>query len=425
MKTISIALLAVMLVACGDWGSSSQPPPPPPPPPPSEGTLLSEECDGYTLVRELADGAGGSTFERTDESEECGWIPPSLTVEIDDTFGDRFKPVVIDVEYTEQGEPADWTYETDLRSSKQGNTLLVWGNGDTYEDQVLINGEPYLVQLSAEPRCEKVNVNTDCQGYRNSGRADGQIYYGEDDDQIVEWELIVLLYGGACGAPSVVRGLCDDPTDARLSGIQYRVDKYNVAMEKSGVHARFVLKGVHYVETTSLITGRRIADYLEADIAIGLGTTCPATCGCAYAYNTYNAPGFGWSVCGWQTDLHEMGHAIGLAHGPENSANQASGYLFSEFGHGWMFSQCNGSGDIMSYAPNRSRFFNSRLTCAETYDGSTDDETKVTDRSYADSAYHLNRIRYDVSLVNDEYNEGTAKSLRFIEPDEPLELILD
>ena len=31
------------------------------------------------------------------------------------------------------------------------------------------------------------------------------------------------------------------------------------------------------------------------------------------------------SDCGEITDLHEIGHSVGLAHGPDNSSNQAFG----------------------------------------------------------------------------------------------------
>ena len=224
----------------------------------------------------------------------------------------------------------------------------------------------------------------------------------------MEWELVILQYVGFCSIPSDVVGLCDDLTD--VEDVALRLQKYNSAMENSGVHARFVLKDYRYVDTTSLLGGRAIVDYLGADIGIGLGATCPNTCGCAYAYATYSSPSFGWSVCGWDTDLHEMGHGLGLAHGPENSAYQATGYLFPQFGHGWMSNQCNSAGDLMSYNNYSNEFLNSKLTC-------DDGETYVTDRSYADSAYHLNRVRYDVSIVNDEHNEGTIEALRVAVPE--------
>ena len=384
---ITLLSMLAFLASCGDNGPTGpigpidpidpvEPVDPPPPPPPPE---------------------------------------PVLTVDIDDTYGDRFKPVVVAVSYTLEDEPIEWTYETDLRAVRTDTGLLVYGNGDTYEGEVVINDSSFLVQLSSEPRCERVGVNTDCLGYSYKGLADGQIYYGEEDDQIVEWELVILQYVRECDVPSDVAGLCDDLTD--VENVESRLLNYNRAMENSGVHARFVLKDYRYVDTTSLRTGRALVDYLGADIGLGLGATCPNTCGCAYAYATYSSPGFGWSVCGWDTDLHEMGHSIGLAHGPENSSNQASGYLFPEFGHGWMYNQCNSAGDLMSYNRSSNEFLNSKLLCP-------DEETYVTDRSYADSAYHLNRVRYDVSIVNDQFNEGTIEALRVVVPEQGT-LILD
>jgi hypothetical protein len=337
-----------------------------------------------------------------------------LTVAIDDTYGDRFKPAVIDVTYTLEDEAIEWTYATDLRAVRTDTGLLVYGNGDTYEGTVVINDKPFLVQLSSEPRCGRAELNTDCLGYQYLGDFQGQVYYGEDDDQIVEWELVVLRYIGTCEIPSSVRGLCDDEV-YDIEQAEDRVQKYNQAMENSGVFVRFVLKEYRYIETSSLLTAGSLADYLNADISIGLGTTCPDTCGCAYAYKTYKRPGFGWSVCGWSTDLHEMGHSIGLAHGPENSASPATGYLFPEFGHGWMYNQCNSAGDLMSYSSYSNEFFNSKIECDNV-------DAYVTDRSYADSAYHLNRIRYDVSLVNDD--AGAVESLR-VTPLTRGQLILD
>ena len=382
---LSVTLLSMLTFVAGcDWWNGGSPvvpvdpvtpvePPPPPPPPPE----------------------------------------PVLTVAIDDTYGDRFKPAVIDVTYTLEDEAIEWTYETDLRAVRTDTGLLVYGNGDTYEGMVVINDEPFLVQLSSEPRCGRAELNTDCLGYQYLGDFQGQVYYGEDDDQIVEWELVVLRYIGTCEIPSI-QGLCDDEV-YDIEQAEDRVQKYNQAMENSGVFVRFVLKEYRYIETSSLLTAGSLADYLNADISIGLGTTCPDTCGCAYAYKTYKKPGFGWSVCGWSTDLHEMGHSIGLAHGPENSANPATGYLFPEFGHGWMYNQCNSAGDIMSYNSYSNEFFNSKIECDNV-------DAYVTDRSYADSAYHLNRIRYDVSLVNDD--AGTVESLR-VTPFTRGQLILD
>jgi hypothetical protein len=370
-------------------------------------------CDG---------GSGGSPVLPVDPVEPVEPVEPEpvLTVAIDDTYGDRFKPAVIDVTYTLEDVAIEWTYETDLRAVRTDTGLLVYGNGDAYEGTVVINDEPFLVQLSSEPRCPRTDTGrVDCLGYEYFGTPEGQIYYGEDDTQVVTWELVILYARTACVIPSDVEGLCDDeinPEDLRRAGEW--IVQYNRAMYNSGVFVEFTLKEYRYVDTTSLGVGRALADYLEADISIGKGTTCLGTLGCAYMYNTYTVPGFGWSIGGWTTDLHEMGHSIALGHGPENSSNPGTGSLYPEFGHGWMYNQCNEAGDIMSYNSYSNEFLNSKITC--------DEKTYVTDRSYADSAYHLNRVRYDVSLVNDEHNIGTIKALRVspFRPDEGI-LILD
>ena len=59
------------------------------------------------------------------------------------------------------------------------------------------------------------------------------------------------------------------------------------------------------------------------------------------------------SRCAIYTDLHEIGHSVGLAHGPENQSWQASGYLFPEFGHGWN-DICRLKDDLMSYGNEES-----------------------------------------------------------------------
>ena len=110
----------------------------------------------------------------------------------------------------------------------------------------------------------------------------------------------------------------------------------------------------------------------------------------------------GMSRCTWKTDLHELGHAVGLAHGPENQAYQANGYIFPDFGHGWN-DYCGNYDDIMSYGYNDEGFGNSRQTCGDQYSGiRVVGDAPAGHRDYHDSAYHLNRVRYDVSLIHDE-----------------------
>jgi len=101
--------------------------------------------------------------------------------------------------------------------------------------------------------------------------------------------------------------------------------------------------------------------------------------------------------------LHEIGHSVGLAHGPENQYNEASGYIFPEFGHGWN-DICGVNDDIMSYGFNGNYLTNSDLMCADIF--SFSGLTPAGYRDMTDTAYALNRVRYDVALINnDEFEE--------------------
>ena len=144
----------------------------------------------------------------------------------------------------------------------------------------------------------------------------------------------------------------------------------------------------------------------------------------AYPNRTYRQAGFGFANCFITTDLHELGHVVGLAHGPNNSSNPAEGYVFPEFGHG-DYDQCRGgrTDDIMSYG-DKSHFYNSLITCAERF-GPEWSDAPAGDRYRADSAYHWNRIRYDLSLIHDEH-KGVNIAPAGVRPNaQPLPLILD
>jgi hypothetical protein len=115
------------------------------------------------------------------------------------------------------------------------------------------------------------------------------------------------------------------------------------------------------------------------------------------------------SRCTIYTDLHEIGHSVGLAHGPENQAWQQTGYLFSDFGHGWN-DICNSKDDIMSYGSEGVFHSNSKLYCDEIFQ-SWYPAMSAGGREWSDTAHALNRVRYNVSLIHDEnkYADPDAK----------------
>ena len=242
-------------------------------------------------------------------------------------------------------------------------------------------------------------------GYEFRGGRDGFIYYGEEDTQVVEWEFAVVIYRNQEDE------LITDTNNLLWDYAQRRVDWYNTVYERNNIYVRYNLVAVSvgrfgYPNGVTQ-TFRNLG--INADVGLGMGATCPNTCGCAYAGTSFRENSgqamVSVSACGQTVDLHEIGHSVGLAHGPENSANQAFGYIWPEFGHGWSTPFCGIMKDIMSYGPPRDAHHNSKQTCDELYnpfgrehfDGEGDDP--AGDRVFADAAYHINRVRYDVSLI--------------------------
>ena len=432
------------------------------PPVTAVGTLIREGCSqGYPGVKWFlyADGEGGTYSEKDNQSVECGWEPPTLVLELEKAEGDRFKPAFINVIYTDfLGREETWGIvhaSTTLgHIERRGNDILVYGTGETGEGIVTLGRQEIQFTIVEEPRCGKASTGyaPDCQGYAYSGPTQGYIYYGDDDDQIVEWELAYFIYDREESLDenyhnSHITELFEKGSK-EWNKVQKTVDIYNNAYERSGIHIRYVLKEgnigrMHYHGNAGLKSV--IQNNTNADVGLGTGSTCPNTCGCAYV-NTYfqensNRTPVSRSVCGAYTDLHEIGHSVGLAHGPENRAYAQSGYIWSAFGHGWE-SLCGRTfPDIMSYDSGERGHHNSRLTCGEMYGdlirGNNPKSWAPWDdpagyRDYADAAYHLNRVRYDVSLINcedskcdnaprgkleeqDYYIEGVGEPLEIIE----------
>ncbi len=414
-RLLLAAALAALVVACGGSGGGGGSPstPTPTPPPPPSGELFGEECVGYVLVSTYHDGEGGYYEETTVDSLECGYIAPSLDVSIDDTYGDRFKPVVITVDYTVQGETSGaWTHDVGERIND--TTLHIYGDGSEGDGYVLINDEEYRYSLRAEPRCASVasatGIQTDCSGEWTRGPTRGLIYYGEDDTQRVTMELAIIFRGTP---PEGERLFQRELSIGESQQVASMVRQYQEFFDRSNIYIDVELAGVWFGSLGSLRTLESDAALLPVDIALGWGYSYEGTCGVAYPNTSFpqGYPPAGLSKCGADTDLHELGHAVGLAHGPSNSANPATGYIFPDFGHGANEVCGFPYRDIMAYGGSRISFWNSLMTCGEMFPDKDiyNPDRMAGGRTFGDSAYHWNRVRYDLSLVNNEH--GPAAQL--------------
>jgi hypothetical protein len=322
-----------------------------------------------------------------------------LRVSIDNEYGDRFKPVVVTVEYTKDGEREPYTYRVpygDVVDTFDG--FLIYGDGQAHENLVLTinNDEEYIYQLRREPRCGKVDMQTDCTGYSYRGTSRGYIYYDEPDvdQQVVYWGLAYTAYDNTLEPYEYVIET-DGPV---VNNALYVIKKLNEIYDNAGIFIRYYLETAlraRYMNNKGHTSVARDAAP-TADLAIGVGVTCPEAGGCAQVFVTFRE-GSGMIPSGTAqradiyTIAHELGHMVGLAHGLDNSANPAAGYIWPDFGQGYSTPFCGSTADLMSYHPNGFTHNNSLLSCL--------DGSPAGSREISDSAYHLNRVRYDVSLI--------------------------
>lgn len=393
------------------------------PPVPEAGTLLREGCSkDYPGVKwfQYADGNGGVYSEKDNKSVECGWEPPTLVLELEKAEGDRFKPVIVNVDYTNfLGEKEPWGIEhasTTIGSmERDGDHILIYGDGRTGDGILTLGTKEIQFRIDPEPVCT-VEDRIDCVGYYQRPSQE-YIYYGEDDDTIVTWELGIFVYASHSkyGNDQPVEILEEwDETNEQWAKYQKKVKSYNEVYELSGVNIRYKLTKLYLVhwhltgEISSLARG------LPVDIVLGRGTTYPGTCGVAKVKTTFRKGQVPTSMsnCGIYVDLHEMGHSVGLAHGPENQYNEASGYIFPDFGHGWN-DICGTKDDLMSYGYEGYYHSNSALYCDEIF-SNIYEGVLAGGKDFSDTAYTLNRIRYNVSLIHPEndYVDRTAPSKR-------------
>lgn len=448
---------------------------------PEEGTVLQSSCSGTTLIETIADGKGGSIQSLTGNSEQCGYTPPVpeagtllrsgcskdylgvkwfqyadgeggtyvekdrrsyecgfrryLNLSMEKEYGDRFDPAIVKVDYKDMlGRPEGWgmaDHSTTIGKAVRldRDTVAIYGDGRTGDGIFTLGTTEIQFYIENEPVCEFIDepnffgssTRTDCEGHTQKG---GQelIYYGEDDNRLVTWELGVLVYAShSRHGDDLAEGILEelDETHREWTKWSERVETYNKVYERSGVHIRYKLTklwSAHYHNLqgiSNIITGKPV------DVVLAYGISYEGTCGVAKVKTWFSEgkPPYSMSKCTTYTDLHEIGHSVGLAHGPENQGYPASGYIFPEFGHGYN-DICGTKDDLMSYGYEGYFHSNSKLYCDEIFTGSWYEGILAGGTEFSDTAHALNRVRYNVSLIhkeNDYVDTDTSSRLQRIE----------
>ena len=373
------------------------------------------------------DGGGGSTpvlmpiVSVLEEPTDPPPPPPPpveiLEVEIGDP-GDRFYPVKVKITYTIDDVEQPYEYQVTMgRAEQTDNGLLIYGDGRVGDGILTVNAEEYQFTIVEEPTCDvsdaQYGLGTDCAGYLHripSGRP--FIYYGEDDTTVVEWEMVYMHFDNKCagfeenqfGELVNKKGPCDpeDWLPNEKQQIERVIDTMNAMYERAGVYVKLVPVRIQKGYFTGASAwepdiGSDLVLWADGPMGSGSGGLICGYAGYSGAFRTPLSP---YSACGVGTHLHEIGHTVGLMHGPDNPINASGGITFPNFGHG-RYSVCPGLDSIMSYG-NKKIVSSESRTCAEASgNGVGGDRIAGLRAQYGyDEAYAINRIRYNVALIN-------------------------
>ena len=394
---------------------------------PLEGadTLINSGCSKDYLGVEwfIYEGADGSRYSTKDvRSWECGFRR-YLNLSMEKDAGDKFDPAIVNVNYRDmldRDEPWGMVHHSTTigRAVRVGrDTVHIFSDGRTGDGIFSLGRQEIQFRIEEEPVCE-VDSRIDCEGYRQNSSQD-LIYYGEDDDRVVTWELGVLVYAshrdyGEDVPVEILEEL--DEEHPQWDKWERRVAEYNKVYALSGVHIQYKLTKLYLAHWHGLYDVGTITTGKPVDVVLGYGVSYVDTCGVAKVKRHFSEgkPPYSMSRCTIYTDLHEIGHSVGLAHGPENQAWQQTGYLFSDFGHGWN-DICNSKYDLMSYGSEGVFHSNSKLYCYEVFE-SWYSGVLAGGREWSDTAHALNRVRYNVSLIHDEN--------KYVDPDAKLRPVM-
>jgi len=134
-----LTLLSILfLAACGSDDASEETTPNYP----ISGTVISESCDGTTLIQEIADGLGGSSQQETPESEQCGYVAPPAEGTILDEYCEEYTLVTVKADGN-GGETYSYDEENEEICGYEPPQFAPAGTPE---------GEPYCANSLAEDR---------------------------------------------------------------------------------------------------------------------------------------------------------------------------------------------------------------------------------------------------------------------------------
>ena len=388
-------------------------------------TLIRSGCSKDYLGVEwfIYEDADGNRYSTKDpRSRRCGYRR-YLNLSMEKDAGDRFDPAIVNVDYKDMlGRNEPWGmvhHSTTIGEAVRvgRDTVHIFGDGRIGDGVFTLGRQEIQFRIEKEPLCE-VDNRVDCEGHTQ--RSNQQfIYYGEDDDRIVTWELGVLVYASHrdYGIDVPIEILEEwDEDHPQWTKWEKRLAEYNKVYWLSGVHVNYRLTKLYLAHWHRLGEIGNMTAGLPVDVILGYGTSYPDTCGVARVktYFSEGKPPYSMSRCSIYTDLHEIGHSVGLAHGPENQDYKARGYIFPDFGHGWN-DICNTKDDLMSYGREGVFHSNSKLYCDEIFD-MWYDGVLAGGTEFSDTAKAINRVRYNVSLIHDEN--------KYVDPDARLRPVM-